>query len=76
MGLAPLLKEAIWSEDQAEMISRFLEVTGYGRDDLLSLSFFTKEFLTRNGGRYRLMDDGAIKHLSGPSVDVEDRLFV
>lgn len=73
MGLVPLLKEPSLSETQAELRSQFFEATGYSSDDLLSLSFSSRTFLTRNGGKYQVREDGSIEHLAGPPPDVEDR---
>ena len=73
MGLAPLLAEPETTEDQKTIREDFLEATGYGSDDLLSLSYATKTFLTRNGGKYKVADDGTIEHLAGPPPEVEDR---
>ena len=73
MGLAPLLVDAEVTTEQAALRDDFLEATGYGSDDLLSLNYSTREFLTRNGGLYRVEEDGQIEHLGGPPPDVEDR---
>jgi hypothetical protein len=71
MGLEPLLQDPQLNEEQIELRSQFFSATGYGPSDLLSLNYETKEFLTRNGGHYRLVD--GIQHLSGPSPYLEDR---
>lgn len=73
MGLAPLLTNVEITDDQRSLREEFLEATGYGSDDLLSLSYNTRTFLTRNGGKYKVLDDGSIDHLSGPPPEVEDR---
>jgi len=73
MGLMPLLKEMDLSEEQEKLKAEFFDATGYGSSDLLSLSYITKTFLTRNGGKYQLNDDGSFKRLAGPPLDVEDR---
>jgi len=75
MGLAPLLTEIVVSKEHLPLRRKFLEATGYGSDDLLSLNYITKIFLTRNGGEYRVRDDDSIEHLGGPPPDVEDRIF-
>lgn len=72
MGLAPLLQEPKLNESQRAIVHRFLEETGYGFSDLLSLNYGSQTFLTRNGGKYRIVD-GKVEHLSGPSTQVEDR---
>lgn len=58
---------------QREALMTFLRLTGYGPDDLLSLSYETNTFLTRGGGKYRLKDNRVI-HLAGPSPDPEERM--
>lgn len=73
MGLAPLLQEPNLTTEQEELKQTFFEETGYGVDDLLSLNFSTRVFLTRNGGKYRVHEDQSISHLSGPPPDVADR---
>lgn len=74
MGLAPLLKEVTPSESQGELRRLFFEATGYGSSDLLSLNYSTRTFLTSNGGKYRVDEDGSISRIAGPSAEVEDRL--
>jgi hypothetical protein len=54
---------------------KFLEDTGYGSHDLLSLNYQTRIFLTMNGGKYRVETDGSIEHLGGPPPDVADRFL-
>jgi len=76
MGLAALLQEPRLNEGQEELRRQFLEATGYGSGDVLSLSYETRTFLTRNGGTYRVSEDGNIDHISGPPVGVEDRLEI
>jgi len=73
MGLAPLLVDVEVTSDQKTLRAEFLEATGYGSDDLLSLSYHTRTFLMRNGGKYKVLNDGTIEHLDGPPPDVEDR---
>ena len=73
MGLTALLVNPETTDEQSLLREEFLEATGYGSDDLLSLSYSTRTFLTRNGGKYRVGEDGKIEHLSGPPPDVEDR---
>lgn len=73
MGLAQLLQEPELSDEQVELKRMFFEATGYGSSDLLSLSFSSRTFLTKNGGKYRVDQDGSITHLAGPPADVEDR---
>ena len=51
----------------------FLKLTGYGPSDILSLSYSTGIFLTRNGGKYRL-EDNRIIHMAGPDPDPSQRL--
>lgn len=55
------------------LLLKFLEFTGYSQNDILSLSFETNVVLTRNGGKYRVENDG-IKHIAGPSPDPEERI--
>jgi len=73
MGLAALLQEPNLTTEQKELKQTFFEETGYGLDDLLSLNFTTRVFLTRNGGKYRVDEDRSIAHLAGPAPDVSDR---
>lgn len=54
--------------------SQFLELTGYARSDLLSWNFFTRKFVTKNGGQYEMTETGKVIHHYGPSPDPEDRL--
>jgi len=56
-----------------EMVRHFLQLTSYGPSDILSLSYYTRTFLTRNGGRYRLEENRVI-HLAGPDPDPSERL--
>ena len=72
MGLEPLLQELPLTEAQSELRSQFFTRTGYGPSDLLSLNYSTREFLTVNGGRYRLTGEG-ITHLSGPPPELQER---
>jgi hypothetical protein len=60
--------------DADELRSQFLEKTGYARSDILAWNFFTRRFMTRNGGQYEMTEDGEINHIAGPSWDPEDRL--
>lgn len=55
-----------------DMIDLFLEVTGYGRTDILARNNSTRIVLTRNGGKYKVGKAG-VKHLAGPAVSAEDR---
>jgi len=73
MGLAALLQTPDLNEEHESLKSAFLELTGYGSHDLLSLNYDTHTFLTVNGGLYRVNDDGTVEHLDGPPPDVEDR---
>lgn len=50
----------------------FLEQTGYGPSDILSLNYETNIFLTRGGGKYQLKKDRVIR-LAGPSADPTER---
>lgn len=52
----------------------FLEITGYGDDDVLAFNPSTGEVSTRNGGLYRISETGKVEHISGPSPDPTDRL--
>lgn len=60
--------------DRRELLSQFFERTSYGNFDLLSFSSSARLFLTRNGGRYHMTEDGEIEHLSGPSPDPSERI--
>lgn len=75
MALTALLDEPQVNEDQQAIRSRFCEVTGYGRSDILSLNYATGMFLTFNGGKYQLVGD-EVKYISGPPVDMEDRMEI
>jgi hypothetical protein len=69
--------EVQYSDAQRALISVFLEHSGYGERDLLSLNFSTGVFMTRNGGRYQIKgkdSDTTVKWLAGPPVDPEYRL--
>ena len=59
---------------QREMLKSFLTQTGYGPSELLSLNYQTREFYTRNGGKYFMDDDGKVNHISGPSEDPSERM--
>jgi len=72
MGLEALLQELPLTEAQSELRSQFFSMTGYGPSDILSLNYSTNEFLTVNGGRYRITREG-IQHLSGPPPELNDR---
>lgn len=72
MGLEPLLQEPTLTKEQIELRSQFFAATGYGPSDLLSLNYESREFLTTNGGRYRLFG-AEIQHLAGPPPAMEDR---
>ena len=72
MGLEPLLQEPQLTEEQIALRTQFFSATGYGPSDLLSLNYQSRDFLTRNGGRYRLSAEG-IQHLAGPPPALEDR---
>lgn len=54
--------------------NRFLELTGYSKNDILAWNVQTRKFMTRNGGQYQLTEAGKIIHFAGPSPDPEDRL--
>lgn len=74
MALQPLLREPQLSDEQSRLRHIFFEESGYGPSDLLSLNYDTRTFMTRNGGIYRVTEDGSIDHISGPSLDLFDRL--
>ena len=69
MGLEQLVKEPELNKEQSRLRSQFLEATGYGRSDILSLNYETRQFLTFNGGKYRVKKDGTIDHLGGPNFE-------
>ena len=75
MSLSPLLQERgpELKDDQADLRRQFLDATGYGSSDILSLNYSTRTFLTRNGGCYQVEEDGSITHLYGPAASVDDR---
>lgn len=75
MGLAALLKEPELNKLQNGLRRRFLRATGYGWSDVLSLNYTTGIFLTRNGGKYQVLND-RVEHLAGPAVDTEDRMEI
>lgn len=74
MSLSALLQEPELKDSQAILRRQFLDATGYGSSDILSLNYSTRTFLTRNGGCYRVEEDGVVTHLAGPAVDVDDRM--
>ena len=49
----------------------FLEHTGYGRSDIMSINYLGY-VITRNGGQYRVRN-GRVQWIAGPPVDLEDR---
>lgn len=59
--------------DRKLIVSRFLELTDYGRSEILAFSTKTGIFLTRNGGKYQLEND-QIRHIAGPSPDPAERI--
>lgn len=61
------------TSEQRQLLFQFLRLTGYGPDDILSLSYQTNIFLTRNGGKYQL-SKGRIKQLAGPNWDPSERM--
>jgi hypothetical protein len=73
MGLAPLLQEPKLNESQMALRHQFLERTGYGSSDILSLNYGTGIFLMLNGGKYRVIEND-VEYIAGPPVDMEDRL--
>lgn len=73
MGIVALLKEPSRDRIQDELHNLFFEATGYSTSDLLSMNYSTRTFLMRNGGKYRVDQDGQIEHLAGPAASVEDR---
>lgn len=74
MGLVPLLREDSLSNEQILLRRQFCEATGYGPSEILSLSFSTKIFLTKNGGKYQVRGDGSIQYLAGPPADPDERI--
>ena len=72
MGLEPMLQEIPFTDEQTQLRSQFFEATGYGPSDILSLNYSTREFLTTNGGHYRVVPDGIVQ-LAGPPAALEDR---
>jgi hypothetical protein len=60
-------------DDRYDILNQFLEKSGYGFPEVLSLSHEDNTFLMRNGGKYRMVD-GEIEHLAGPSPDPNERL--
>lgn len=62
------------TSQQRKMLLDFLEQSGYGPSDILSLNYTTREFYTRNGGKYFMDEDGKVNHLSGPSEDPSERM--
>lgn len=72
MGLEQLLQEPQLNDEQNELRAQFFQTTGYGPSDILSLNYISHEFLTCNGGHYRLVGEG-IQHIAGPPPSVEDR---
>lgn len=61
-------------EDRKAFLAVFLEKTQYGPSNILSYSTYTGEVLTRNGGKYRLVEDDKLEHLAGPSPDPSERI--
>jgi len=68
-----LLELPTLAPEQKRLWSEFLSKTGYSRESVISVSYYSKTFLTHNGGRYQMSDGGKIKHLAGPSPYAEDR---
>ena len=58
---------------QRKALLEFLQLTGYGPSDILSLSYQTNTFMTRNGGKYQLSNH-KIKHLAGPNWNPDERM--
>lgn len=73
MAITQLLVDPEVTPEQAHLRSVFFEQTGYGPSDLLSLNYSTRTFLTANGGKYKVLEDGKIDWLAGPSALVEER---
>jgi hypothetical protein len=73
MGLQALLEDPRLTREQTDLRTQFFEETGYGPSDVLSCSYTTRIFLTRNGGQYRVEADGSIYHLAGPNPDPTER---
>lgn len=61
------------SEDRRRLMSIFFRLTDYGPSDILAFSSATGTFLTRNGGKYRIVE-GHLDHLAGPSPDPSERV--
>lgn len=61
------------SEPTESLREQFLELTGYGDGDILAFNPSTRNFLTRNRGKYRVTETGKILHLAGPSPDPTER---
>lgn len=61
------------TKQQRLKLWEFLEKTGYGPNDVLSLNYDTGIFLTRGGGKYQLKDH-KIKHIAGPNSDPNERM--
>lgn len=61
------------SPEQRKALFEFLRLTGYGPSDILSLSYETNTFLTRNGGKYQLRDHKIVK-LAGPNASPDERM--
>lgn len=68
-----MLQEPELNEEQVDLWDRFCEASGYGSDEVLSVSYHTRTFLTKNGGKYRMLDDG-IEWIEGPPAEAEDRM--
>lgn len=68
-----LVERPITTPEQQQLLYKFLNLTGYGPDDILSLSYETNIFLTRNGGKYKVSKRGIV-HLDGPNWDPTERM--
>jgi hypothetical protein len=62
------------TEEQSRLVHDFLERTAYGPSEILSLHYDDRIFLMRNGGVYRMDEDGRIVDIKGPPSDPNERL--
>lgn len=70
-----MIDEAEYDIDSHLAFTRlFLDGTRYSSSDILSISYFTRTVLTRNGGRYRLTAKGKVIRLDGPSANPSERI--
>lgn len=59
--------------EQNEMLENFLEVSGYGRGDLLAVNYSTRTVMTLNGGIYKIRSSGSVAWVKGPALEPEER---